>query len=90
MGMCMSSNIDEAEQKKKSQAIDKILEEDSKRLRRECKILLLGTYATHLCQSARATLCASSLTITYRLRRERQVDHCEADEDYPSQRLLGR
>jgi hypothetical protein len=48
MGMCMSSNIEEAEQKKKSQAIDKILEEDSKRLRRECKILLLGMYATHI------------------------------------------
>lgn len=42
MGICMSSNNEEAEQKKKSQAIDKILEEDSKRLRKECKILLLG------------------------------------------------
>lgn len=38
----MSSNGEEAEQKKKSQAIDKVLEEDSKRLRKECKILLLG------------------------------------------------
>lgn len=43
MGACMSSNNEVAEQKKRSQAIDKILEEDSKRLRRECKILLLGT-----------------------------------------------
>lgn len=42
MGACMSSNSEEAEQKKKSQAIDKALEEDSKRLRKECKILLLG------------------------------------------------
>ena len=42
MGMCMSSDNEEVEQKKKSQAIDKILEEDSKRLRKECKILLLG------------------------------------------------
>jgi guanine nucleotide-binding protein subunit alpha len=39
----MSSNTEEMEQKKKSQAIDRILEEDSKKLRRECKILLLGT-----------------------------------------------
>jgi hypothetical protein len=31
------------EQKKRSQAIDKKLEEDSRRLRRECKILLLGS-----------------------------------------------
>lgn len=44
----MSSSSEEAEQKKKSQAIDKALEEDSKRLRKECKILLLGT-ATDAC-----------------------------------------
>ena len=43
MGACMSSNNEEASRKKHSQAIDKQLEEDSKRLRRECKILLLGT-----------------------------------------------
>lgn len=44
MGICMSSNNEEAEQKKKSQQIDKQLEEDSKRLRKECKILLLGAW----------------------------------------------
>jgi hypothetical protein len=38
----MSSSNEEQAQKKKSQAIDKQLEEDSKKLRRECKILLLG------------------------------------------------
>ncbi|KAI6708056.1 hypothetical protein JHW43_009411, partial [Diplocarpon mali] len=43
MGACMSSNGDETEQKKRSQMIDKKLEEDSRRLRRECKILLLGS-----------------------------------------------
>lgn len=43
MGACMSSNVEETEQKKRSQMIDKKLEEDSRRLRRECKILLLGT-----------------------------------------------
>lgn len=43
MGACMSSNSEETDQKKRSQKIDKDLEEDSKRLRRECKILLLGT-----------------------------------------------
>jgi hypothetical protein len=42
MGACMSSNQEELDQKKRSQAIDKKLEEDSRRLRRECKILLLG------------------------------------------------
>lgn len=38
----MSSNADETDSKKRSQQIDKKLEEDSRRLRRECKILLLG------------------------------------------------
>lgn len=47
MGACMSSNSEEVEQKKRSQKIDKDLEEDSKRLRRECKILLLGEYPWH-------------------------------------------
>lgn len=46
MGACGSSEAgaatDDVEQKKRSQAIDKKLEEDSRRLRRECKILLLG------------------------------------------------
>jgi len=44
MGNCMSSGGgDDEGQKKKSQAIDRGLEEDSKKLRRECKILLLGS-----------------------------------------------
>ena len=44
MGACMSSeNADEVEQKKRSRAIDAALEEDARRLRKECKILLLGT-----------------------------------------------
>ncbi|KAH7313067.1 G protein alpha subunit [Rhexocercosporidium sp. MPI-PUGE-AT-0058] len=43
MGACMSSNADDLEQKKRSQMIDKSLEEDSRRLRKECKILLLGS-----------------------------------------------
>ena len=42
MGLCMSTNSEEAEQRKRSQAIDRRLQEDSRRLRRECKILLLG------------------------------------------------
>jgi hypothetical protein len=48
MGMCMSTTSEEQEQKKKSQAIDRQLEEDSRRLRRECKILLLGTSGARL------------------------------------------
>lgn len=38
-----SENAGEVEQKKKSRAIDAALEEDARRLRKECKILLLGT-----------------------------------------------
>ncbi|EAL90625.1 G protein alpha subunit [Aspergillus fumigatus] len=44
MGSCFSTESPgDAEQKKRSQAIDRRLEEDSRRLRRECKILLLGS-----------------------------------------------
>lgn len=43
MGVCMSSETEETEQRKRSQMIDRKLEEDSRRLRRECKILLLGS-----------------------------------------------
>lgn len=44
MGACQSmQNGDEEEKKKRSRAIDAKLEEDSRRLRKECKILLLGT-----------------------------------------------
>ena len=41
MGSCMSTSGDD--QRKRSNKLDKELEEDSKRLRKECKILLLGT-----------------------------------------------
>ena len=51
MGLCMSTNSDEAELKKRSQAIDRVLEEDSKRLRRECKILLLGRRGSYVLPS---------------------------------------
>jgi len=53
MGICMSTNNDDVEQKKRSQAIDRKLEEDSRRLRRECKILLLGEWLTAAYMSRR-------------------------------------
>jgi guanine nucleotide-binding protein G(i) subunit alpha len=43
MGACQSSQDgEEEEMKKRSRMIDAKLEEDSRRLRKECKILLLG------------------------------------------------
>lgn len=45
MGCSMSTDSGEEEEKRKrSRAIDAKLEEDSRRLRKECKILLLGTW----------------------------------------------
>ncbi|ORZ16977.1 heterotrimeric G-protein alpha subunit, GPA3-like protein [Absidia repens] len=41
MGICMSS--EEREDRERSQRIDRMLEEDNKKLKRECKILLLGS-----------------------------------------------
>lgn len=38
---------EEEEKRKRSRAIDAKLEEDSRRLRKECKILLLGTGPSH-------------------------------------------
>ncbi|KFY75291.1 hypothetical protein V501_06243 [Pseudogymnoascus sp. VKM F-4519 (FW-2642)] len=44
MGVCVSTNNgEEAESKKKSQMIDEGIAADARRLRRECKILLLGS-----------------------------------------------
>jgi guanine nucleotide-binding protein G(i) subunit alpha len=40
MGVCLST--DEKQDRDRSQQIDRQLEEDNKRLKRECKILLLG------------------------------------------------
>lgn len=62
MGACVSSGEKEENSgsKKRSQMIDRTLEEDSKKLRRECKILLLGRSQLRLCairQKARDVVC---------------------------------
>ncbi|KAI9671645.1 MAG: Guanine nucleotide-binding protein alpha-2 subunit [Alyxoria varia] len=43
MGICASAPAEDQEAKKRSQAIDRGLAEDQQRLRKECKILLLGS-----------------------------------------------
>lgn len=52
MGSCMSTSGEESDQRKRSNKIDKELEEDSKKLRKECKILLLGKSPPHVCAAA--------------------------------------
>ena len=42
MGACFSSEGDDNEARKKTAVIDRKIEEDARRLKRECKILLLG------------------------------------------------
>jgi guanine nucleotide-binding protein subunit alpha len=43
MGSCFSSESGAPTREKQSAAIDRQIEEDSKRLKKECKILLLGS-----------------------------------------------
>jgi hypothetical protein len=62
MGICMSSANEDVEQKKRSQAIDRKLEDDSRRLRRECKILLLGALSP--CPASSFFLSAILLVIS--------------------------
>lgn len=97
MGSCVSTEATgDAESKRRSQAIDRKLEEDSRRLRRECKILLLGWL-----QSAHPAIQESmgfqgqlSLTVIScfdrRFWRERQVDHRQANENHPPKWLHSR
>jgi guanine nucleotide-binding protein G(i) subunit alpha len=62
MGACGSteSGGEDMERKKRSQAIDKKLEEDSRRLRKECKILLLGSSWPYLFVHGMLTFFAGS------------------------------
>ena len=66
----------------RSHAIDKVLEQDSKQFRKECKILLLGEFTSmdHI----------RSLTSIRRVGREWEIDYCQADEDYTSERIQQR
>ena len=62
MGACQSTdNGEEEEKRKRSRAIDAKLEEDSRRLRKECKILLLGEY------NRQTVLSSSMRSIPYQI-----------------------
>ena len=82
----MSASSEEAEQKKKSQAIERVIEEDSRRLQKECKILLSGIALDMEVGTAQCRI----LTLADRVRRERQVHHCETNEDHSSSGLFKR
>ncbi len=60
----MSSNSEEVDQKKHSQKIDKDIEEDAKKMRRECKILLLGRLQPHGTSSGHARTHAATVLLT--------------------------
>ena len=74
MGCGASTPVEDVDQKKKSQMIDKSLEEDARRLRRECKILLLG--------KSRVLDRFVRYLILYRVWREWEVNNCQADENH--------
>ena len=64
----------EEEQTKRSRAIDRNIEEDSKKLRRECKILLLGGWSHGIAlqnhyRGAEANLCFAHVQVPARAAR---------------------
>src|SRR5437764_9934195 len=87
MGACMSTaNAEETERRKISQMIDRRLEEDSRRYRRECKILLLGRCRNNV----GAGEPADWFVVKTRLGREWQVDNREANENHTSKWIYCR
>ena len=68
MGNCVSNQDREAQQR--SQEIDRQIEEDSRKFKKECKILLLGEYPLALCSgAARHGLSLPRLAAASHLRR---------------------
>ena len=118
MGGCVSSSAvspsagaPSREDKERSFAIDKQIDDDAKKFRRECKILLLGQLSPPARPSrrprpaplrSRPTIAPSPFPARSsprapadsahlpRLRRIREIDDSEANEDYPPKRLLQR
>lgn len=65
--------------KDRSNAIDRQLEDDSKKFKKECKILLLGEFGLF-----------GAMLADFRFRRIRQINHCQADENHSSERIPKR
>lgn len=88
MGGCVSSESNaDLEQKKRSQMIDRKLEEDSRRLRRECKILLLGRSFGLAMWPVDTNLLFSP---TSRFRRKWKIDHRQTNENHSPKWLQRR
>lgn len=80
MGGCLST-VDRVG-KERSDAIDKMIEEDQKRFKRECKILLLGTPLSWLYS---LKMKFSKMVRVWRVREEH---NCKTDEDHTPGRFL--
>jgi hypothetical protein len=82
MGNCASSQ-EEVTAKQRSDEIDKQIDDDLRKLKKECKILLLGTFRRQLDYTP-------MLIIGARLGRVREDDHRKADEDHQPERIHTR
>lgn len=78
MGQCTS--VQDKAEKEISDEIDRQIEEDSRKFKKECKILLLGE--CYLLVSVGLSQRGGC-----RFWRRREEYYCEADEDYPSERV---
>lgn len=87
MGGCVSTPDHSG--KERSDLIDKELEEDSKRFKRECKILLLGNLTPAFVPISFAFFTMLNLDFRLRFRRIWQEHHRQTDENHPPGRFLG-
>lgn len=97
MGACFSAT--DRQGKLQSDLIDRQIEEDQKKFKRECKILLLGNIHSYRARRVDLTIlsyfslhlhlsCISLCVTRHRFRRIRKEHDREADEDYPPGRVL--
>jgi hypothetical protein len=92
MGMCMSKDEHKGA-KERSVMIDKQLEEDNRKYKKECKILLLGELVLLLLLLLQRVIQKTSMLMLDpldRLWRIWQVDYSQANEDYTPKWLLFR
>lgn len=84
MGSCFSSEGDDSEARKRTAVIDRKIEDDARKLKRECKILLLGNLQS---EEMKGGLEANLLN---RFRGKWKVNYRQADENYSPERIHHR